>query len=82
MAEQFALMRDSGISAVVVSWWGRPGVSAGDSQGVLTDAAVDLVFATALSAGVRVALHMEPYHGRSAASFREDLVYLSQRYGR
>jgi glycoprotein endo-alpha-1,2-mannosidase len=81
MAAQFAEMRAAGIGAVAVSWWGRPGVSDGDSQGVVTDAAVDLVFRVAGETGMRVALHMEPYAGRTAHAFREDLVYVAQRYG-
>ena len=76
-----------GVAAAVVSWWGRAGVSAGDSQGVLTDAALALALDAAAStrggasSGVGVCLHLEPYEGRSVASVREDLAHLHARFG-
>jgi glycoprotein endo-alpha-1,2-mannosidase len=70
-----------GIAGAVVSWWGRPGASAGDSQGVVTDGALAAALDAAAAAGVSVAFHLEPYAGRDAASIRADLVYLSEKYG-
>jgi glycoprotein endo-alpha-1,2-mannosidase len=81
MRAQFAEMRSAGISTAVISWWGRPdGSSAGDSQGVLTDGLVPGVLDAAAEAGVTVALHLEPYAGRSAESVALDLKYLCERY--
>jgi len=74
-------MRDHGIDAAVVSWWGRPGTSKGDSQGVLTDDAVAMVLDAASEVGgIGVALHLEPYAGRSVESIREDLEHLNSSF--
>lgn len=82
LAGQLRSLAAAGVAAVVVSWWGRPGVSGGDSQGVLTNAAVELAFeAAAAVGGIGVALHLEPYAGRSAESVRADLEHLADRYG-
>ena len=80
-AQHFADMVEHGIDVVVVSWWGRPEVTTGDSQGVSTDELLDVVLDAAARTGLKVALHLEPYEGRSAASFRDDVVYLARRYG-
>jgi glycoprotein endo-alpha-1,2-mannosidase len=74
-------MAAHGVGVAAVSWWGRPGVSVGDSQGVVTDALLPAVLDAAAGAGVAVALHLEPYHGRDIAAVREDLKYLAERYG-
>lgn len=74
-------MREHGIGVAVISWWGRPEVSKGDSQGVVTDALTQLVLDTAQQAGIKVALHLEPYEGRSAEMVRQDLEYLHHMYG-
>jgi hypothetical protein len=57
-------------------------VSGGDSQGVLTNRAVELAFEAASAVGgIGVALHLEPYAGRSAESVRADLDFLADAYG-
>ena len=80
---QFEELGAHGVAAAVVSWWGREGVSAGDSQGRLTDAAVERALAAAAATGGRVgvALHLEPYAGRSVESVRADLAHLRARFG-
>lgn len=102
---QFRDMRAAGVRVAVCSWWGRAGVSGGDSQGALTDAALALALDAAVSAArsgsadgdsvalavdgdsadavaaTRVALHLEPYAGRSAESVRADLEHLASAYG-
>jgi glycoprotein endo-alpha-1,2-mannosidase len=78
---QMTELHRAGVGTVVLSWWGRPGLSAGDSQGVVTDDKIAGVLRAAAAAGVFVAWHMEPYEGRSAATFREDVRYLNARYG-
>ena len=78
---QMRQMAAAGIGIAIVSWWGRPGVSKGDSQGVVNDALMGAVLDGAAAAGVRVALHLEPYEGRSVDSVRADLQHLSAAYG-
>jgi glycoprotein endo-alpha-1,2-mannosidase len=51
------------------------------AQGVSTDAVLPLLLRVAGEEGVRVALHLEPYPGRTAASVREDLLYLMSAVG-
>lgn len=74
-------LKSAGIGVAVASWWGRPGVSAGDSQGIITDAIFPALLEAALTAGVQVAFHLEPYAGRSAASIRDDVAYVISQYG-
>lgn len=87
LREQLQEMARARIDAAVVSWWGRPGISKGDSQGIVNDAFLQAVFDIAdglIADGLptaRVAVHMEPYEGRSAASLYADLAYLHQQYG-
>lgn len=78
---QMVAMREAGIECAVASWWGRPGHSGGDSQGVLTDDALGVLLEAAALEGVGVAFHLEPYEGRSVESLRSDLSYLHTRFG-
>jgi glycoprotein endo-alpha-1,2-mannosidase len=80
---QLAELRGAGVGVVVASWWGRAGVSGGDSQGVLTDGALRALLDAAARApgGPRVALHLEPYAGRDAASVAGDLAHLAASVG-
>ncbi len=66
---QFAEIAAAGIDEVVVSWWG---------QGSFEDHALLGVLAAADAHGVRVAIHLEPYVGRSPSSVRSDLAYLAE----
>lgn len=76
-------MKEYSIDAIIVSWWGRPdGSSGGDSQGVNTDSAIASVLETAYTTNIKVALHLEPYVGRSVESIRLDLEYLHKKYGK
>lgn len=80
--EHMSEMVDAGISVVVVSWWGRPDFpGTHDTQGVQTDALVAQVLDEAAAAGLGVAFHLEPYHGRSHLTVRDDVVYLIDKYG-
>ena len=82
LRQQLRELRAAGVTAIVASWWGRAGVSAGDSQGVLTGDAVALALeAAAAVGGIGVALHLEPYQGRSAESLAADLAHLAAAYG-
>ena len=86
----------SGVNTFAVSWLGRPDVvGTADSQGVNTDAALQLVVPAAertrrasaadanaeFPGGMRVAFHLEPYPGRTAASVREDIRHILDRHG-
>lgn len=75
-------LRRAGVGAVMASWWGpswRPGTT--DTQNVSTDAALPLLLEAAAGEGVRVAIHLEPYPGRTAATIREDLAHLRRLHG-
>jgi glycoprotein endo-alpha-1,2-mannosidase len=61
-------IRSAGVDEVVVSWWGR---------GSREDARLPLVVTAARRHGLAVAIHLEPYDGRSPASVAADLVYLA-----
>jgi hypothetical protein len=57
----------AGIDTVIVSWWGR---------GSVEDARLPDVIAAANARGLRVAIHLEPYRGRTVASVEQDVAYL------
>ena len=60
-------MRAAGIDEVVVSWWG---------QGSPEDKRLAEVVAAARADGLTVAIHLEPYTGRTVASTVADMTYL------
>jgi hypothetical protein len=65
--EQMDDMRTAGIDEVAVSWWG---------QGSPEDRRLNDVVAAAHADGLSVAVHLEPYAGRTVASTVADLAYL------
>lgn len=82
---QFQEMKRAGVCAAILSWWGRPdreGTS--DTQGVNTDDVVGKIVRAAEKfedgQTIRIGFHMEPYPGRTAASTKEDVEYLHNRY--
>jgi len=62
-----AEMAQAGIDLVVTSWWGR---------GSFEDRRLPQVLLAAADAGIRVAVHHEPYVGRSLATIAADVAYL------
>jgi glycoprotein endo-alpha-1,2-mannosidase len=72
LAAQMADLRSARIGVIAVSWWG---------QGTWDDSSLDAVFVAAASAGIKIAFHMEPYQGQTAASIASDIRYLLGRYG-
>ena len=62
----------SGAGVLVYSWWG---------QGSYEDNLAQKVMDAAARYGIRIAWHLEPYNGRTAASTVSDINYLNQRYG-
>jgi glycoprotein endo-alpha-1,2-mannosidase len=71
IAGQMSEIREAGIDEIAVSWWG---------QGSPEDIRLPEVVAAARADGITVAVHLEPYAGRTVASTVDDLVYL-RRYG-
>jgi len=67
LSAQMADIAAAGIDVVVTSWWGR---------GSFEDKALPGVMAAAASRGMRVAVHVEPYVGRSVATIEQDVAYL------
>ncbi|KAG2487884.1 hypothetical protein HYH03_013466 [Edaphochlamys debaryana] len=76
-------MTEHGIGVLVASWWGPPWrAGSHDTQLVNTDERVAQVVREieAMDSPVRVAIHMEPYEGRTKETVREDLAYLVEKY--
>jgi glycoprotein endo-alpha-1,2-mannosidase len=72
----------AGVGVVVLSWSGRPDVpGTHDTQGISTDNLILNVMDIAKEVGMEVALHLEPYHGRSALSVSEDFAYIMKKFG-
>jgi hypothetical protein len=65
--EQMADVTEAGINELAVSWWG---------QGSAEDQRLPGVIAAAGQRGIAVAVHLEPYQGRSVASTLADITYL------
>ncbi len=63
---------DAGIDEIAVSWWGR---------GSAEDGRLGAVAAAARAAGIAVAVHLEPYAGRTVAGTVADVAYLESTYG-
>jgi glycoprotein endo-alpha-1,2-mannosidase len=70
-AAQMSEIHAAGIDEIAVSWWG---------QGSAEDIRLPEVTAAAQADGLTVAVHLEPYTGRTVASTVADLAYL-RRYG-
>jgi hypothetical protein len=65
-------LQQAGVGVIISSWWGR-----GSSE----DQAVLLLLETAERYEIKVAFHIEPYHGRTAETLVSDIQYLYQQYG-
>eukprot|EP01104_Vermistella_antarctica_P015140 TRINITY_DN4908_c0_g2_i1.p1 TRINITY_DN4908_c0_g2~~TRINITY_DN4908_c0_g2_i1.p1 ORF type:complete len:477 (-),score=70.74 TRINITY_DN4908_c0_g2_i1:331-1761(-) len=67
---------------VVVSWWGRPDEKGThDGEGATTDLMMDALMHAAEQEGAQIAIHLEPYEGRTERTVRKDLEYIIRRYG-
>ena len=64
---QMAQIARAGVSEIVVSWWG---------WGSPEDLRLSAVYAAARRAGLEVAVHIEPYKGRTAATVEADIAHL------
>jgi len=67
IATQLSEAARAGIDELAVSWWGR-----GSSE----DKVLPDILAGAAGTGVQIAVHIEPYSGRSVASVLADAAYL------
>ena len=67
VGDQMTEIRNAGIDEIAVSWWGR---------GSIEDERLPLVLEEAKAAGIAVAVHVEPYPGRSVDSIVADVTYL------
>jgi len=78
-------LADIGVTAIVVNWWGRPYVDIPDDElhepDVSTDELMPLVLDAAQKHGIEVAIHLEPYEGRSLETIRWDIDYILDKYG-
>ncbi|MEW2549108.1 glycoside hydrolase family 99 protein [Streptomyces sp. NPDC047002] len=72
VAQHMAWLRQAGTGVLVTSWWGR---------GSYEDQRVPLLLDRAAGQGLKVAFHIEPYTGRTAASVAADVRYLTGAYG-
>jgi hypothetical protein len=72
LAAQMADLRTARIGVIAVSWWGKGGWD---------DLSLDALFAAATAAGIKIAFHLEPYQGQTAASAAADIRYLLGRFG-
>lgn len=72
VAQHMSWIRRAGVGVIATSWWG---------QGSYEDQRVPLILDTAAQYGVKVAWHLEPYGGRTAASTAADIQYINSRYG-
>lgn len=67
LATQMSEIQEVGINEIIVSWWGR---------GSFEDKHLPAVIAAAKLDGIAVAVHIEPYAGRSPTSVVSDIWYL------
>jgi glucose/arabinose dehydrogenase/PKD repeat protein len=72
VAQQMDQVRRSGAGVIVYSWWG---------QGSYEDTLAAGVLDAAAAKGIKVAWHLEPYAGRTAASTVADINYLNAKFG-
>ncbi|MEU8080089.1 glycoside hydrolase family 99 protein [Catellatospora citrea] len=70
--QHMAWIAQAGVGVIVYSWWG---------QNSYEDRLVPGVLNAAAQHGIKVAWHLEPYAGRTAASTVADVNYLNSRYG-
>ncbi|MFF8572481.1 ThuA domain-containing protein [Streptomyces sp. NPDC015408] len=72
VAQHMEWIARSGAGVLVYSWWGRGSYEDRLARGVLD---------AAQKKGIKVAWHLEPYAGRTAASTVTDVQYINNTYG-
>jgi hypothetical protein len=68
LERQMTQIAAAGVDEVIVSWWGR---------GSNEDRRLPVVMAAARRHHLTVAIHLEPYDGRSPATVQQDLAYIA-----
>ncbi len=72
MARQMGQIKQAGCNVIAATWWG---------VNDFTDASLEVLFDVAAEYEMRVCFHVEPFPGRNAATVREALMYLLDKYG-
>ena len=72
VAQHMEWLRQAGVGVIITSWWG---------QGSREDQAVPLLLQTAERYEIKVAIHIEPYNGRTPESLVNDMQYIYEKYG-
>ncbi|KAJ4459911.1 putative Glycoprotein endo-alpha-1; 2-mannosidase [Paratrimastix pyriformis] len=72
------MMKEGGIGVVVVSWL-PPRIT--ETQKYPLNDRMQMILDRAAAHGLKVAVHHEPYEGRSGPSIATDLIYLQATYG-
>ena len=72
VATHMIQLRKAGVGTIAVTWWGI---------GSYTDKSLEVVMNKAAKHGIKVCFHLEPFPGRSAATTREAVVHLLDKYG-
>lgn len=72
LAVHMQQIRRAGAGVLCVSWWGKDSFS---------DRAVPGLLDAAQAHGLKINFHLEPFPGRNAATSREAIAYLFDRYG-
>jgi hypothetical protein len=67
LLKQARQMAAAGVDTVVTSWWGK---------GAYEDWMLPDLITAVRAAGLRLAVHLEPYKGRTAATAASDIAYL------
>jgi glycoprotein endo-alpha-1,2-mannosidase len=80
MAAHMQNMLDAGIGVAVISWFPKGKADTNGNPGG-PDALMPLLLKAAEDHGMKVALHLEPYEGRTAASVVSDVRYILDTYG-
>merc|ERR1712232_1261465 len=84
--QHFAMLTNINISVIIVSWHSPVAIANNPNQAFaakdkITAKNLDLLFEHAPAFGIKIAIHLEPYSGRTAESTYQDLKYLHAKYG-
>lgn len=71
-------IRSSGAGVLVVSWYP---VGSADDEGEDLDSALPLILDHAVEYKLKVCVHIEPYKNRNYKNMRENIKYISDKYG-
>ena len=72
IADQMNELRAARVGVISVSWWGQDSIE---------DKLLPQLFPFAAAAGIKIAFHLEPYQGQTAASMAADIHYLLGNWG-